>query len=174
MSKNSSGRSSASRAEVVDGLADGPELRRGDELALHQAAGGLVLDRPASVSMAARSMLGHGAPGPAARLSSSRSSTTSAASSESSLADGLGQRGGRHVLQHVLADLGVELGEDLGQGLVIEVRDQLFAVASADRKPIRSATSAGCRALEQLAQPVARRRGRARPTTCGDESGFRA
>ncbi len=57
----------------------------------------------------------------------------------------LGQDRRGDVLEDLLADLGVELGQHLGQDLGIQVRDQFLAVVG-ERKPIRSAMSAGCRA----------------------------
>ena len=112
--------------EVVEGLADGPELGRGGDLALHQAAGGLVLvgergldGRPVDVGQG-RQHLGalvglqvlHQVDGVVGVH----------------LAQGPDEGGGGHALQEVLADLRLDLGEDLGQGLGVEVGHHLLAV----------------------------------------------
>ena len=112
-------------SEMIDGLADRPELRRGHHLALHQAPGGLILIGQGGFNRGPF-QLGHGGQHLGAFVILQIVDDVGRVVGVH-LADGLGQGGGRHVLQHVLADLTVQFGQDFCEGLGIQVRDQLFA-----------------------------------------------
>ena len=112
-------------AEVVNGLAHRPELRRGHHLALHQAPGSLILVGQGGFDSGAF-QLRHGSQNLGSLVILQIVDDVGCIIGVH-LADGLGQGGGRHVLQHVLADFTVQFGQNLGEGLGIEVRDQFFA-----------------------------------------------
>ncbi len=113
-------------ADVINRLADGPEFRRGQELALHQAAGGLVLVGQRRLD------------GRAIGLAHGRQHLEALGFVQ--VVDDVGgvvgvqflQRSGqghrRRGLQHFLAQVLVHLRDDLAQRLGVEQRDHVLAV----------------------------------------------
>ncbi|MND95852.1 hypothetical protein D3C80_881160 [compost metagenome] len=100
-------------AHVVDGVADVPELRRGHELALHQAAGGILGVAQRAFDGGALD-LGHGGQHPLAlvvlQVLDDRGGVV-----RIQFLQGLGQGGGGDALEHLLADAVVHLGQGFGQ-----------------------------------------------------------
>src|SRR5690606_18711089 len=103
----------ALRADVVDGVADVPELRRGHELALHQAAGRILFIAERGFDGGALD-LGHGGQHALAlivlKVFDDRGGVV-----RIQLLQGFGQGGRRNALQHLFADAVVDFGQDFGQ-----------------------------------------------------------
>jgi hypothetical protein len=140
----------AGHADVVDGLAHGPELRRGQELALHQAAGRLVLVGQAGLDRRAVALVHGGQHLGALALVQVVDDVGGVVGVQ--LLQRLGQGGRRRGLQHLLAQVVVQLGDDLAQPFRIQDRDHLFAVGG--RQEAHQVGDVGrIQGVDQLAQP---------------------
>ena len=115
---------------MVDGLADGPELRRGQHLALHQPSGGLVVIGQ-GVFDAGPIDVGHLRQHLAAHVGLQVVDHVGGVVGIH-LADRRGQHAGRHVLEDVFAQRPVELRQHLGQHVGREQRHQGLAVVAGE------------------------------------------